>query len=72
MARPLDDASNGRHAVGDAVKVTVADALAGHPPAHDMHIDRLHVRLPAGASASEVGRAVARALERAVRERGRR
>ncbi len=75
MARVLDDSLRGRpdvgpRDVGDAVRGSVADALAGKPPTHDVRIDRLRVRVPPGAGADAVGRAIAHALERAVRERG--
>jgi hypothetical protein len=71
MARGFDGGLVGRRELDGAVRSGVADAFAGHPPAHDVRIDRLRVRVPAGAGADEVGRAIARALERSVRERGR-
>jgi hypothetical protein len=71
MSRPLDGSPGGRSELDGAVRSGVAKALAGHPPAHDVRIDRLRVRVPADAGADEVGRAIARALERSVRERGR-
>ena len=72
MARDIDGSPGGRRDVGDAVRGGVERALAGNPPARDLRIERLRVRVPAGANADAVGRAVAEVLERAVRERGRR
>jgi hypothetical protein len=75
-ARPLAGAPHGdRRAVGDAVRREVARALGDGVPRpggpRAVSVDRIRLRLPAGATAADVGAAVAAAIVRALGRRGR-
>ena len=74
-SRPLAiDAAADRRAASAAVRSEIARALDGLTPpstgARAVRIERLRLRLPAGATAADVGHAVAAAIVRAMRGRG--